>query len=129
MFFLVVSFLLSSPSISYTHSSSIHACYMSCAFHSLRRDHSNFALRKSTSYEAPHYAVFSNLPSLHLRSKYSPQHPVLKHTQNYTCDCIAKVNFYENGSTTDCLINRICNFLNMEAVCSSETFITTQQAI
>jgi hypothetical protein len=25
-------------------------------------------LEKSTSYEAPHYAVFSNLPSLHLSS-------------------------------------------------------------
>jgi hypothetical protein len=30
------------------------------------RDHSN--LEKSTSYEAPHYAVFSNLLSLHLSS-------------------------------------------------------------
>jgi hypothetical protein len=29
-------------------------------------------MEKSTSYEVPHYAVFSNVPSLHLlRSKYS----------------------------------------------------------
>jgi hypothetical protein len=40
-------------------------------------------LEKSTSYEAPHYVVFSNLLSLiSLRSKYSPQHPVLKHPQS-----------------------------------------------
>jgi len=36
-----------------------------------------------TSYEVPHYAVFSILPPfLTLRSKYSPQHPVLKHPQS-----------------------------------------------
>jgi hypothetical protein len=36
-----------------------------------------------TSYESPHYAVFSNLLSLHLSSaQYSPQHPVLKHPQS-----------------------------------------------
>jgi hypothetical protein len=38
---------------------------------------------KSTSYEAPHYAVFPE--SCHfspLRSKYSTQHPVLKHPQS-----------------------------------------------
>jgi len=32
--------------------------------------------------EAPHYAVFSSLPQfLPLKSKYSPQHPVIKHSQ------------------------------------------------
>jgi hypothetical protein len=41
---------------------------------------SSFCLARSTSYKAPHYAVSSNLLSLYpLRSKYSPQHPVLKH--------------------------------------------------
>jgi hypothetical protein len=35
---------------------------------------------KSTSYEAPRYAVFSTTLSLiPLRFKYSPQHPILKH--------------------------------------------------
>jgi hypothetical protein len=41
-------------------------------------------LVKRTSYEAPYYAVFSSLPSLPPpppRSKYSPQHRVLKHPQ------------------------------------------------
>jgi hypothetical protein len=40
-------------------------------------------LVKSTSYEAPHYAVFST--SCHfipLWCKYSLQHPVLKHPQS-----------------------------------------------
>jgi len=39
---------------------------------------------KRTSYEVPHYVVFS-LASCHflpLRFKYSPQHPVLKHPQS-----------------------------------------------
>jgi hypothetical protein len=40
-------------------------------------------LARSTSNESPHYAVYFNLPSLiPLRSKYSPQHPVLKHPQS-----------------------------------------------
>jgi len=39
-------------------------------------------LVKHTGYKA-HYSVFSNLRhSLLLRSKYSPQHPVLKHFQS-----------------------------------------------
>jgi len=37
---------------------------------------------KRTKYEAPHYAVFSRLlPLPPLRSKYSPQRPVLKQPQ------------------------------------------------
>jgi hypothetical protein len=40
-------------------------------------------LANRTSYEAPHYVVFFNLLSLQLLpSKYSPQHPVLKHPQS-----------------------------------------------
>jgi hypothetical protein len=36
----------------------------------------------STNYEAPHCATFSILPYfIPLKSKYSPQHPVLKHPQ------------------------------------------------
>jgi hypothetical protein len=39
-------------------------------------DHSNYMyLEKSTSYEAPHYAVFSNLLSLHLSSVSTPCSP------------------------------------------------------
>jgi hypothetical protein len=40
-------------------------------------------LGRSTSYEAPRYAVFSTLlPLHHSSSKYPPQHPVLKHPQS-----------------------------------------------
>jgi hypothetical protein len=57
-----------------------HACYMYCP--SLP-PWLELYLTKSTSYVAPVYAVFSNLPSLHLSSvKYSPQHPVRKHPQS-----------------------------------------------
>jgi hypothetical protein len=38
---------------------------------------------KRTSYDAPHDAVFSSSPHfLSLRSKYSPQHPVLRNSQS-----------------------------------------------
>jgi hypothetical protein len=40
-------------------------------------------LAKSTSYEAPHYAVFPiSRHFISLRTKYSPQYPVLKHPQS-----------------------------------------------
>jgi hypothetical protein len=62
--FLVVSFLLDfSPS--YKHSLSPHSCYVPWPPHPPWLDHS---VGKRTSYEAPHYAVFSNLTSLHLSS-------------------------------------------------------------
>jgi hypothetical protein len=61
------------------HSSSPHFCYISCQSHPSSHDYSNYIWRK-TSYEAPHYEVFSNLLSLiSLRFKYSPRHPVFKH--------------------------------------------------
>jgi hypothetical protein len=41
-----------------------HSCYMPCPSHPPWLDNS----KKSTSYEAPHYVVFSTLPSLHLSS-------------------------------------------------------------
>jgi hypothetical protein len=52
-----------------------HACYMSRLLLDLITLVVLVVLVKCTRCEAPHYAVFSNL---HLRSKYSPQHPVLK---------------------------------------------------
>jgi hypothetical protein len=54
------------PTKSYMHSSSSHSCHMTCPSHPLWLHHSSYMV-KSTSYEA-HYAVFSNLPSLHLSS-------------------------------------------------------------
>jgi hypothetical protein len=40
--FLVVSFLLAFPPISYMHSSSPYSCYMPCQSHSPWLDHSNY---------------------------------------------------------------------------------------
>jgi hypothetical protein len=40
-------------------------------------------MAKNRSYETPRYASFSDLLPLHLSgSKYSPQHPLLKHPQS-----------------------------------------------
>jgi hypothetical protein len=43
-----------------------HWCYMPCSSYPPWHDNSKLYLAKSTSYEAPLYAVFSNLLSLHL---------------------------------------------------------------
>jgi hypothetical protein len=44
-----------------------HAWYMSCPSHSACLDYSNYIRRKSTNYETPHYASFSNLLQHHYR--------------------------------------------------------------
>jgi hypothetical protein len=46
LFFLVVSFLLASPPISYMHSSSPHSCYMPCPSHPPWLNHSNYIWRR-----------------------------------------------------------------------------------
>jgi hypothetical protein len=49
---------------------------------------------KSTSYEAPHYTVFSILRHvISVGSKYSPQHPVLKHPQSVFLPSCQKSGF------------------------------------
>jgi hypothetical protein len=40
---------------------------------------------KGTSYEDPHSAVFFSFLHFPLRSRFSPQHPVLKHSLCCTC--------------------------------------------
>jgi hypothetical protein len=45
-----------------------HSCYMPSPSQPPRRDHSKLYFATSTSYEAPHYAAFCNLLSLHLSS-------------------------------------------------------------
>jgi hypothetical protein len=81
--FLVVSFLLSFPLISYMHSTSPHSCYMPCPSHAPWLDHSNCASR---SVQAMKLLIMQFSPTsyhfISLRSKYSPQHPVLKHPQS-----------------------------------------------
>jgi hypothetical protein len=63
--FPMVSYLLAFPPVSYMHSFSppfaLHALPISSSTWSFK-----LYLEKSTSYEAPHYVVFSNLLSLHL---------------------------------------------------------------
>jgi hypothetical protein len=49
-----------------------YTCYIPCPSHHPWLEHSNYILATSTSYEAPHYAVFFNLYHfIPLRSKYS----------------------------------------------------------
>jgi hypothetical protein len=76
--FLVVSFLLASPPISYMHSSSPHSCYMPCSSHPPWLDHSNYTWRR---VQVMKLLIMQFSPAsrhfISLRSKYSPQHPVL----------------------------------------------------
>jgi hypothetical protein len=86
------------------------ACCIPCQYHPAWLDHSDHNLKKSTSYEAPHYAVFSNLLSLHpslvqifsstpcshplcssLNVKRPSFTPTQNHRQNYT---LLGSNFY-----------------------------------
>jgi hypothetical protein len=62
--FIMISFLLSFPPIFYMHSSSLQALTTSFTL----TWSFQLYLVKSTSYEAPHYEVFSNIPSLNLSS-------------------------------------------------------------
>jgi hypothetical protein len=72
--------LLALPPIVFTYSSSpflLYALPISSSFMSSFPLH----LVKSTSYEVPLYAVFSNLLPLQSSSlKYSSQHPLIKHS-------------------------------------------------
>jgi hypothetical protein len=65
--FLVVPFLLAFPPKSYMHSSSPYAWYVPSPSHPSWLYYSNYT-RQRVCYEVPHYAVFSNLISLHLSS-------------------------------------------------------------
>jgi hypothetical protein len=84
----MISYLLASPPISYMHfSSSIRVI---CHVHLIPLYLIILIiLAKGTNYEAPHYAVFSNLLSLHLSvvQIHSPQHPLLKFRHSL-CSCL-----------------------------------------
>jgi hypothetical protein len=79
---LVVSFLLAFPPISYTHSSSPHTCYIPCTSYRPWFNHSNYTWRKLQAMKLINM-MFSPASShiISLRSKYSPQQPVLTHPQ------------------------------------------------
>jgi hypothetical protein len=81
--FLVVSFLLAFPPISsmYIHLR-FHSCYIPCQSHPPWLDHSNYTWRRVQFMK--HLIMQFSPTSRHfisLRSKYSPQHPLLKHPQ------------------------------------------------
>jgi hypothetical protein len=81
-------FLTAFPLKCYMHSSSPHSCYMPCPSHPSWLDHSNYTWR---SVQVMRLLTMQYFPTschfISLRSKYSPQHPVLKHPlsvpQNY----------------------------------------------
>jgi hypothetical protein len=79
----MVSFLLASPTVSYMHSSSPHSYCMPCPSNLPLLDHSNYIWRKIQVMK--HLIMKFSPTSCHfvsLRSKYSPQHPVLKRPQS-----------------------------------------------
>jgi hypothetical protein len=80
--FLVVS-LLPAFSLFYMRPSSPHSCYMPRLSHPPRLDYSNYIWRRVEITKLP-VMQFSPLSrhSIPLRSKYPPQHPVLKHPQS-----------------------------------------------
>jgi hypothetical protein len=53
------------PVITYKSSFFPHSCYMLCSTHPLWHHHSKYTWKNGSSYETPHYAAFSILPSLH----------------------------------------------------------------
>jgi hypothetical protein len=81
--FLVGPFLLAFPPISYIHSSSHHSCYMWSQSHPPWFDHSNYTWRRLQVVKLL-IMLFSRYYChvISLQSKYSPQHPVLKHPQS-----------------------------------------------
>jgi hypothetical protein len=81
--FLVVSPLLAFPPMYYVHSSPPHSCYMPCPSHPPRLDHSNYTWRivEIMKLLIMYFSlIFRHF--IHLRSKYSLQHPVLMHLQS-----------------------------------------------
>jgi hypothetical protein len=81
--FLVLSFFLTFLPISIMHSSSPHSCYMPCQSHTPWLDHSNYTwwrVQVMNLLTMQFYATSRHFISL--QSKYSPQHPVLKHPQS-----------------------------------------------
>jgi hypothetical protein len=80
--FQVVYFLLTFPPISYMHSFSPHSCYKPCSSFPTSFDHSNYVWR---GVQIMKLLIMQFSPiSRHfsLRTKHSPQHPVLKHPQS-----------------------------------------------
>jgi hypothetical protein len=77
---VLIFFLVAFPSKSYMDSSSTHTCYMPCPSHPPSRDHSNYTWRRVQVMKLLIMQFFPT--SYHFISKYSPQHPVLKHPQS-----------------------------------------------
>jgi hypothetical protein len=85
---LMAYFLLAFPPMSYMQSSWPHSCYIPCP-----SVHSNYTWRRKRVMKL--LSMQFGPASLHfipLRSKYSPQHPVLKHPQ-YARDRVRCVRF------------------------------------
>jgi hypothetical protein len=76
LFFLAVAF----PPITYMHASSPHSCYMPRPSHLPRLHYSNYTWRRVQIMKLfiMQYSLFS-CHIISLRSKYLPQHSVLKH--------------------------------------------------
>jgi hypothetical protein len=61
------------------HSSSLHSCYMPCPSHPPWLDHFNYTWLRVQITKLLIMQFSPTSRHFSLRSKYSPQHPVLKH--------------------------------------------------
>jgi hypothetical protein len=89
-----------------------HSYYMPCSSNAPWLDHSNYVWR--TSYEAPHYAVFSNLLSLiSLRAKYFSSTPCSQTPSVYVPQSILLhfVYYHNSPNTHDTLQQAITSYV------------------
>jgi cellulose synthase/poly-beta-1,6-N-acetylglucosamine synthase-like glycosyltransferase len=104
-------FFLAFPPKSYMDSSTPRSCYMPCPSHPPCRDHS-----KSTSYEAPHYAVFSSLLLFHPSwTQIFSSAPCSQTPSNYVLLLMSEIKFHTLKTTGKIIVLCILKFTFLDS--------------